>query len=177
MPKLKIKNIVPLTELQRSPGKAVKQAIATGDPVVITQHGRPAVVMVDCETYEKLEQGAVNMEKRKTMPDWEREMRDELQRLLIQIVAGYDPERVILFGSLAEGDVNESSDIDLVIIKETKKRYWERQRELSRIVKARLACDIFIYTPEEWERAIREGRSFAVKEIQGKGKIIYERAA
>lgn len=175
---IKIKNIVPLTELQRSPGKAVKVAIETKDPVVITQHGKPAVVLVDCETFERLEKSAVDRPApEQAVANRERNLRNELQRILLEIVAKFDPEKIILFGSLAQGTVKALSDIDLVIIKKTGKRYWDRMREISKVVRPRLSCDIFIYTPEEWESALSNGRSFATNEMNGKGEIVYERSA
>lgn len=175
---VKINNIVPLTDLQRSPGKAVKLAVETKDPVVITQHGRPAVVLIDCETFESLEKLAISQsEVGQAISERERKLRNELQRILLQIVTKLDPEKIILFGSLVHGSVRESSDIDLVIIKKTKKRYWERMKELSKVVRPRLACDFFFYTPEEWKGALAKGRSFVKKEMEGRGKVIYERAA
>ncbi len=37
----------------------------------------------------------------------------ELKRILPIIIEKYQPEKIILFGSLATGDVHEWSDIDL----------------------------------------------------------------
>ncbi len=175
---IKIDNIVPLTELQRYPGKAVKTAIETKDPVVITQHGKPAVVLVDCETYQQLEKSAVQpSEIEQTISNRERKLRDELQRILLKIVNQFDPEKIILFGSLADGQVRESSDIDLVVVMKTEERYWDRMRTFSKKIRPQVACDIFVYTPEEWEESIKRGRSFASHEIKGKGEVLYERAA
>ena len=169
MATLNTKNIVPLTEFQRSPGKLVKRAVHSHEPMVVTQHGRPVVVMMDCETFEAYGE--------KTISDRERLLRDELQRVTTQIATRYEPEQIILFGSLASGHVNESSDIDLVIIKKTTKRFWERQKELARLVRPKLACDFFVYTPEEWDQAVREKHPFVSREITGGGKILYDRAA
>lgn len=43
---------------------------------------------------------------------------------------GYEPEKIILFGSLARGDTHEWSDIDLLIVKDTDASYGERVKEL-----------------------------------------------
>ena len=45
---------------------------------------------------------------------------------VMQDLAAYGPEKVILFGSAARGDVDEYSDIDLIVIKETDKRFVQR---------------------------------------------------
>jgi prevent-host-death family protein len=47
-------NIVPISDLRREAGQVVKTLKEGGDAVYITQHGRPAAVLVDYETYEAL---------------------------------------------------------------------------------------------------------------------------
>ena len=178
MVQLMADNLVPLTDLQRRPGKVVAHALASAQPVVITQHGRPAVVMVGWKQFEALERAAIPLEEAgQAMGSRERDLREELQRIALAIVAKYDPEKIILFGSLTSGRVTGTSDIDLVIVKKTSKRFWERQKELAKLVRPRLACDLFVYTPSEWKRAIAEGRDFASREIEEKGRVIYDRAS
>lgn len=175
---IKTENIVPLSELQRMPGKIVARARDLREPIIITQHGRPAVVMVSCDFFEELERGAVELKKAdKMMGERERALREELQRVTADIVALYDPEKIVLFGSLARGQVSESSDIDLVIVKKTDKKFWERQKELASLIRPRIACDMLIYTPQEWDDAVAEGREFVEHDVKGQGKVIYERAA
>lgn len=175
---VKTANIVPLSDLQRMPGKIVAKARDLREPIIITQHGRPAVVMVGCDLYEELERGAVELKKAdKMMGERERALREELQRVTTDIVALYDPEKIVLFGSLARGQVSESSDIDIVIVKKTNKKFWDRQRELAGLVRPRIACDMLVYTPEEWDDAVAEGREFVVHDVKGQGKVVYERAA
>lgn len=178
MMKIKIANIFSLSALQRTPGKIVSQAKDSREPVIITQHGRPAVVMLGVNAFEEFEAGAVRppvptsgKEERKAL------LEKELERISSEIVAKYDPIKIILFGSLASGDVKESSDIDIVIIKDTRKRFWDRQKELAKIVRPKLACDVFVYTPKEWAAALKEKIGFATYEVSGKGRVIYDKAA
>lgn len=178
MANVKTENIFPLTDLQRMPGKLVSRAIDTGQPVVITQYGRPAVVLMDCKVFEKFEDSLKGADKSGgPVSDRERRLREELQRVVVQIAARYDPERIVLFGSLATGRVNESSDIDIVVVKKTRKKFWERQKELAGLVRPHIACDMLVYTPKEWENESRGENDFFNDEIRKKGKIIYERAA
>lgn len=51
---------------------------------------------------------------------------EALERIVHTLVTEYQPEKIILFGSMATGDVGEWSDIDLAIIKDTPKRFIER---------------------------------------------------
>ncbi|MDZ7262577.1 MAG: nucleotidyltransferase domain-containing protein [candidate division KSB1 bacterium] len=42
---------------------------------------------------------------------------------VIECLKRYEPEKIILFGSYARGEVDESSDVDFVVIKKTDKRF------------------------------------------------------
>lgn len=101
-------------------------------------------------------------------------LQSELRRYLRILRTHYQPERVILFGSLAAGSSGEWSDIDLVIIKETNRRFLDRSKEVIQLLKPLVGIDILVYTPTEMEQLSRD-RGFVRSEIQGKGKIIYER--
>ncbi len=57
-----------------------------------------------------------------------------------------------LFGSFARGDSSRTSDIDLIVIMDTSKPFFERYEEFSELILS-LPCalDLLIYTPKEWE--------------------------
>lgn len=101
----------------------------------------------------------------------------ELARILPIIIEKYQPEKIILFGSLATGEVHEWSDIDLAIIKETPLNYLERLLEFKILIDCDLATDVFIYRPEEFAAKVAENHYFFVDEILKIGKTIYERSA
>lgn len=96
----------------------------------------------------------------------------ELNRYLTLLVEQYRPQKVLLFGSLASGKTGEWSDLDLVIIKETDKRFLDRTKEVMQLLRPRVGVDILVYTPAEYERLSRE-RAFVRDEIAGKGKVLY----
>lgn len=68
---------------------------------------------------------------------------------------GVRPERIILFGSHADGTAHEGSDIDLVVISGdfADKGYWDRIEVLAEAV-AELwePIEAIAMTPEEWEK-------------------------
>jgi predicted nucleotidyltransferase len=99
----------------------------------------------------------------------------ELARILPIIINQYQPEKIILFGSLATGEVHEWSDIDLAIIKETELNYFDRLFEFKKLLDAHLATDVFIYRPQEFAARVAENHYFMVAEILGKGKVLYDR--
>lgn len=97
----------------------------------------------------------------------------ELRRYILLLRNQYQPERVILFGSLAAGEIGEWSDIDLVIVKETEHRFLDRTKEVLQLLQPRVGVDILVYTPREFEQLSRE-RVFVRSEIQEKGKVLYD---
>lgn len=98
----------------------------------------------------------------------------ELARYVQVLRESYAPQRILLFGSLASGQVREWSDIDLVIIKETEQKFLDRTREVMELLKPRVGVDILVYTPEEFAQLSRD-RPFVRTEIVEKGKVLYER--
>jgi len=52
-----------------------------------------------------------------------------LSRIVEVIKEEYDPERIIVFGSMAGNNIHEWNDIDLLVVKRTSKRPLERVRK------------------------------------------------
>jgi predicted nucleotidyltransferase len=98
----------------------------------------------------------------------------ELKRFLPLLLEHYQPECVLLFGSLAQGNTSDWSDIDLVIVKQTEKRFLDRTKDVMRLLGPRVGVDILVYTPAEFATLARE-RAFVRDEIAGKAKVLYER--
>jgi len=96
-------------------------------------------------------------------------------RIVPIIIDKYQPEKIILFGSLATGEVNEWSDIDLAIVKDVDEHFWMRPLGVKKILDSNLATDVFIYRPAEFEKMQRERHYFVIDEILAKGKVLYER--
>lgn len=101
-------------------------------------------------------------------------LEEELGRIVDILRREYDPEKIILFGSLAKGDIHEWSDIDLLIVKKTRKRPLERIMEVSHLINPRAGIDLFVYTPDEFNTLLKERFSF-LTEIVKKGKVLYEK--
>ncbi len=98
----------------------------------------------------------------------------ELDRWLPLLVMHEKPEKVILFGSYCDGRISEWSDLDMVIVKETRDPFLDRTRQVLALLEPRVGVDVLVYTPEELEQLSRE-RPFVREEIVSKGKVIYER--
>ena len=100
------------------------------------------------------------------------ELENELARIVLVLTHEYEPLKIILFGSLVSGDIHEYSDIDLIVIKDSQKDFYERLKEVGLLVMPELGADILVYTSEEFE--IVKNRLFFREEVLKKGKVLYD---
>ena len=100
-------------------------------------------------------------------------MRD-LEDKIIETFRPFKPERIILFGSMARTDHDEESDVDVIVVYETDKRFLDRLEELYSSWNIPKAVDILAYTPAEYEKMSTE--SAFMQRILSEGKILYERS-
>ena len=98
----------------------------------------------------------------------------EIKRIVRQIAKKYKPEKIILFGSFAYGKPKASSDVDLLVIKNSKKRRVERIKEILMKVESVLPLEPLVYTPREIKNRLKIG-DFFFQTIFEKGKIMYEK--
>jgi prevent-host-death family protein len=84
--------IVPISELQTRSKALVEQVRKTGVPIVVTQRGRPAAMLVNYELYE----GHLASLDEMSFPDWE----ERLTRARRELTSGklIPHERVVIKG-------------------------------------------------------------------------------
>ncbi len=96
-------------------------------------------------------------------------------------VKGFQPEKIILFGSYAWGKPTKDSDVDLLIIKKTRKDKHQRTDEVFDLIYEQkdfgkglfnIPIEPHIYTPQEIKKRISLG-DFFIKEILEQGKVVY----
>lgn len=101
---------------------------------------------------------------------------EEKLNLMVNDLKSYGPEKIILFGSAVRGDTDRHSDLDIVVIKDTKERFLERLIEVSKFIRDDLfPIDVFVYTPEEFKLMQEEENPF-IEQVLKEGRIIYERS-
>ncbi len=104
-------------------------------------------------------------------------MLTSIEQVLQRIVEGYDPDRVILFGSHTRGEALADSDVDLLIVKSTDQRPIDRRIQVERLLAdRRLPLDILVYTPEEVRALYAAGSPF-IEEVVETGRVLYMRKA
>jgi len=82
---------------------------------------------------------------------------DLLNRLTDRIIRKFEPEKVILFGSHAWGTSGSDSDIDLLIVKESRDRPIDRYVQFRRIADDMLKnvpYDTIVFTTDELRERI-----------------------
>ena len=79
-----------------------------------------------------------------------------------------------VFGSHARGEADATSDIDVIVVAPTQRAPVERFRDyLPAILDAAVGVDLFVYTPEEFERMKSEERPFLITALEH-AKLVYE---
>ena len=99
----------------------------------------------------------------------------EINLIRDQLIKKFKPEKIILFGSLARGEINKNSDIDLLIIKNDKQKRPFRIKavfEAIRGIKRNFPLDALVYTQEEIEKRLVLGDHF-IKNVFTEGKVLY----
>jgi predicted nucleotidyltransferase len=102
------------------------------------------------------------------------QLESELNRFVRILSADENVQKVIVFGSLASGEMHEWSDIDLAVVRETSLKFFKRLKQEYATLQPEVEADILVYTPSEY-REMSENRRFVHDEIFAKGKVIYER--
>ncbi len=99
----------------------------------------------------------------------------EIDRIVKDLMA-YEPEKIILFGSAARGDTDEYSDIDLIVIKKSDKRFVERLVEVMGYLPQDLrGADVLVYTPQEFQAMQEEGSPFIEQALKD-CIVLYEKS-
>jgi predicted nucleotidyltransferase len=104
-----------------------------------------------------------------------RPKRKVLAEVVRRVVEAAQPDKIILFGSAARGEMGPNSDLDLLVIKGGK---YNRGRLLTEIyghlADADAAVDVIVATPEEVER-YRNSHCMVICPAMKEGKVVYGR--
>lgn len=98
-----------------------------------------------------------------------------LRDAVTNIVKGFRPNRILLFGSYAYGKPTTDSDLDLLIIKNTRLSFAERARQVSQIIGRHVfPLDLIVLTPGEVQRRLKAFDPF-LEEALSQGRILYDK--
>ncbi len=102
----------------------------------------------------------------------DQETLDEIIRRVVEVV---EPERIILFGSAARGEMGPHSDVDLLIIKDDSNLRGLTGRIYRRLHGVGAAVDAVMVTPEDVRR-YKDSHALVIKPALREGKVVYEAA-
>jgi predicted nucleotidyltransferase len=96
-----------------------------------------------------------------------------LREIAQKVVRSFRPKNIILFGSYAYGKPTPDSDLDLLIVMESKDRPAERIRKVSDLFDPRpMPMDFVVLTPGEVSHRLKSFDPF-LEEILTKGQVLY----
>ena len=98
-----------------------------------------------------------------------------IEEIARQIVKGFHPQKIILFGSYAYGVPGVDSDVDLLITMNTNRRPLDEAVEIRKAIRFPFPVDLMVRTPQEFSKRLTMGDPF-IREIQERGKVLYEAA-
>lgn len=98
---------------------------------------------------------------------------DEHLNMLLQALQSYQPQRVILFGSVARGDADADSDLDVLVVKDTEEPFVHRLETMADLCPSGIHADILVYTPQEITLMVADENPFMLRAL-AEGKVVYE---
>lgn len=109
-------------------------------------------------------------------PGFKRVTRKQINAVVQKIVAEFNPEKIIMFGSYAYGKPNIDSDVDMLVVMESDERPAPRTTRVIGALRGvkTFPMDLLVRTPAEIQHRLAIG-DFFIQEIVGMGKILYKR--
>ena len=97
---------------------------------------------------------------------------DILQEIVRRILAAVQPEKIILFGSAARGELGPNSDLDFLIITACGHRRNTARKIRRRLIGINFPIDIIVAKPEDIER-YRDAIGLIYRPALREGKVLY----
>lgn len=97
---------------------------------------------------------------------------DDIIRRIVEVA---QPEKIILFGSAARGEMGPNSDVDLLIIKRGADALDLMGQIYRNLHGVSAAVDAIVVTPEDVER-YKDSHALVIKPALREGKVVYEAA-
>ncbi|MCK5804430.1 MAG: nucleotidyltransferase domain-containing protein [Lentisphaeria bacterium] len=92
-----------------------------------------------------------------------------------RIVQEFDPDRIILFGSYADGTATEDSDVDMLVVLSFTGKNLNKSVEILVRTDPRFPTDLLARRPDDTQRRYRQGDPL-IRAALDAGKVLYERA-
>ena len=98
----------------------------------------------------------------------------QIRESLAPLMARAGARKAVVFGSYARGNADMYSDLDIIIVHDTDKGFFDRASDFSEIHSAwPRSLDMLIYTPGELNELLAQRRPF-IEIAMEEGVVIYE---
>lgn len=85
---------------------------------------------------------------------------DDIKEFANKVVARFNPERIILFGSHASEDSTSGSDVDLLVVMDFEGRPHQRAFEIRKKIKRSFPLDLIVRRPDDVAYRLSQGDFF-----------------
>ena len=99
-----------------------------------------------------------------------------LDDIIHRIVAVAQPDKIILFGSAARGEMGPHSDIDLLVVKDTEDVRGLAARIYRHLRGIRVAVDAIVVAPANLGALHKDSHALVIKPALQEGTVVYEAA-
>lgn len=113
------------------------------------------------------------MGKSRTKSNWKITMA-AIRRYALAIAERFQPDKIILFGSQANGDTHPDSDVDLMVIMPARNEL-DQAVKISWEVPAPFPVDLLVCKPKDWILRLEDGEYF-ITDMEANGKVLYEKS-
>ena len=97
----------------------------------------------------------------------------DIREIVQQIVERFCPQKVILFGSYAQGNPTQDSDVDLLVVMETNEQALHAAARISAAIDHPFPLDVLVFRPSDLIESLERKGVFAT-EIMAKGIVLHE---
>jgi len=99
---------------------------------------------------------------------------EQIESVVQVIVEGYEPMKIILFGSYAYGHPTKDSDLDLLVIKDGEASGIQRNRRVRNILKDfSIPIDVIVKSSQEFDM-LKDVIGTVIYPANKYGKVVYE---
>ena len=98
---------------------------------------------------------------------------NEIEEFGRRIGREFGAERVILFGSYAQGAVTDASEVELLVIGPFEGKSVDKSMEIRAKLQPEFPVNLLIRTAQKVRQQIQKGDDF-MREILEEGKVLYE---
>lgn len=100
---------------------------------------------------------------------------EQINEVVRKIVENCNPQKIILFGSHANGTANENSDLDLIVVKDTDLPHHKRGTEVRKyLFGMKIPIDLLVFTGDEINEQSNDKYSFLYKALRI-NNVLYEK--